>query len=975
MAPRTHGEKVKTFNSFLRSGLFLFLILSLSQGCITSSPRPNESNPESQTPTDTQTNNSSPSDHQGSHQDSSKTSAKPLTPPVLSRDVAHNRAKQIKNIFYKLDFKLGADDSEFEGKVIASFDLKPNAKDFGKKIDLDFDAGTVKAITVNGQPVDAEKISDMYDGHRITFKISHLNPKENKIEIAFSHTYTSDGTGLYRFKDPADDATYMYTNFEPYDANKLFPCFDQPDLKATYELTVDAPKNWHVISSTLESSISASEGREIHVFPQTQPFSTYVFSLHAGPYAVWKSKADTIPIRLFARKSLAKYVDHSEWFKITQQGLEFYSVQFGVPYPFKKYDQIIVPDFNAGAMENVGAVTFSERYVYRTRVTQDRRRSRADVILHEMAHMWFGDLVTMKWWNGLWLNESFATFMAATAVDKATDFKGSWPAFFAYEKIWAYWEDQLVTTHPIEVPVPDTDFAESNFDGITYGKGASTLKQLSFYIGQDEFTDGLQRYFQNYAYQNTTLGDFMKMLSEASGQNLPSWQKTWLLTSGVNKVEAQWECAVDSETDKKTLSSFKLVQKAPTVEGISNNQLGNLRPHRTRVLLQYPGLHQGKSTETFDVTYHSKETSVDEIIGKPCPSFVYPNDGDYDYVKVQLDPVSREYALKHLGTMKDPLLRQMLWHSLREEVADGKLPAQKYAETVFIQLNHETDPLILDRVLAGLFNPYSDRISVLKYLPSDSRKKYLTKFETFMMHHLMNAPAGSDQQLVWYKSFLSVASSSHGTGYLRSLLAGKAKLSGFAIDQERRWDIVGNLARNGAKDSSQLILAELKRDHTNMGENAAISAEVQIPDSKLKEQWLGIILGRTDALTPVAQALSKTQTSKARLLSLAKLKEAMDNYQLLSQEDATKASIDPYFETLSKLSTSSPAEDRDFGKNFARLMFPSLCEKNIVDNTTDLLNKNPALPATVVKWIKVRRQEEERCIRARQLASEREEEE
>jgi aminopeptidase N len=298
--------------------------------------------------------------------------------------------------------------------------------------------------------------------------------------------------------------------------------------------------DWQVVTNTLSKDTNHVDGRKSWQFPPSPVFSTYVFALHAGPYAFWKANANGIPIRLFARKSLAKYVDHQEWLKITQQGLMFYGTQFGYPYPFAKYDQIIVPDFNEGAMENVGAVTFSERYIFRTKVTQDKHMRRADTILHEMAHMWFGDLVTMRWWNGLWLNESFATFMSSWAIDQATQFTGIWQTFFTDIKTWAYREDQLVTTHPIELPVPDTDHAEANFDGITYGKGASTLKQLSFYLSEDDFREGLQRYFQKYAFKNTTLTDFIQMLSEASSQDLSKWQHSWLQTTGVNTIQTAW---------------------------------------------------------------------------------------------------------------------------------------------------------------------------------------------------------------------------------------------------------------------------------------------------------------------------------------------------------------------------------------------------------------------------------------------------
>ncbi len=288
----------------------------------------------------------------------------------------------------------------------------------------------------------------------------------------------------------------------------LFPCFDQPDLKAVYSLKADAPADWRVISTAGEEKTEVSGARKTWTFAKTQKLSTYVFSVHAGPYHVWTSSAGAIPLRLFARESLAKYVPAGEWLELTRQGLDFYGAYFDLPYPFKKYDQILVPDFNEGAMENVGAVTFGERYVSRSTQTLEEREETADTILHEMAHMWFGDLVTMKWWNGLWLNESFATYMSALAQSRATRYTRSWQSFFAAEKQWAYETDQRATTHPIEGDVADTGHAFADFDGITYGKGASVLKQLAYLLGEEKFRDGVRLYLKEHAYGNAEEKDF-----------------------------------------------------------------------------------------------------------------------------------------------------------------------------------------------------------------------------------------------------------------------------------------------------------------------------------------------------------------------------------------------------------------------------------------------------------------------------------
>src|SRR6185312_5421090 len=397
--------------------------------------------------------------------------------------------------------------------------------------------GALSSFKVNGATAAPVSSGDFF-----ALPKDALRAGENVVEVSFTHPYSVDGSGLYRFQDPEDERVYLYSNFEPYAAHRLFPCFDQPDLKATYALSVDAPAAWTVVSTSRERGIEASGRRRVWTFEKTPRLSTYVFSVHAGPYHVWTSTAGAIPLRLFARESLARYVDADEWLDVTRRGLDFYGQYFDLPYPFRKYDQLIVPDFNEGAMENVGAVTFGERYVSRSTQTLDEREEAADTILHEMAHMWFGDLVTMKWWDGLWLNESFATYMAALSRARATRYTRAWQTFFGDMKEWAYREDQRETTHPIEAVVPDTGEAFANFDGITYGKGASVLKQLAFLLGENEFRDGVRRYLKDHAYGNTEESDFFGAMTRASGQDLSAWRKDWLDAAGVNTVRADYAC-------------------------------------------------------------------------------------------------------------------------------------------------------------------------------------------------------------------------------------------------------------------------------------------------------------------------------------------------------------------------------------------------------------------------------------------------
>lgn len=906
-----------------------------------------------------------------------------VRPTALSHELAWLRARQLGQISYVLWFGLDEDHDDYEGRVVINFDLKDLKKAFGgpgpspeetganaaiersrirrrynylkalsSQVALDFEQGTIRAITVNGAAVSTSNLPNgkgpRFDGHRIYFHVSELlTSRSNRIEIAFSHPFSHDGQGLHRFQDPVDKSVYLYTNLEPYDAHRVFPCFDQPDLKASYELTVEAPQSWQVIANTSERDVTQVDGRKSWAFPPSPVFSTYVFALHAGPYAVWKASANGVPLRLFARRSIRQFVDAKDWLELTRKGLQYYGTEFGYPYPYSKYDQVIVPDFNEGAMENVAAVTFSEdRYVHRTKMTLDEKRDAADTILHEMAHMWFGDLVTMRWWNGLWLNESFATFMASQALSNVSHYPGIFEDFFR-EKAWAYWEDQLVTTHPIEVPVPDTDTANSEFDGITYGKGASVLKQLNFYLTPDDFREGIQRYFQKYALRNTSIRDFVRMLSEASGNDLSQWQKTWLQTAGVNGLRANWACKGGK------ISAFSLIQTPPAVPEGSTE----LRPHRTQVAFFSKDRH-GKlalrTRDTLAVSYSQASTPVPQAVGKACPDFVFPNYGDQDYAKVELDDKSLKIARDRLAAFGDPLLRQMIWNILWQRVIDGRMRAQDFADTVMGQAGGEKATLVLDENLKHLADrsPYSS--SATRFMGPALRHEYQPRIEAWIIRHLRSAPGGSDLQRVWFSAYLRASDSTASRELARALLMGRSRLPAFPIRQEERWQLIQLLASEDAPDARKLIDAELKRDPTDMGQKAAARAEAAIPTPENKKKWLA------ELMTPLHE-----DTRAAA--SVAKLRDAADAFQSIDHEELISESVDPYFEAIPELDHLA---ESPYAPYFARRLYPSLCTQEIVDKTTAALDAHPELPAEVIKTLKVRRQEEERCIRARAKSAE-----
>ena len=828
----------------------------------------------------------------------------------LTQAEAARRAALVKDADYELALSVDGGKVDFTGHEVLRFSLSSPADG----LTVDFTGGRIERLVVNGAAVEAPKPGLFFELPKAS-----LRAGENVVLIDFSHPYSVDGAGLYRFKDPEDDRVYLYSNFEPYDANKMFPCFDQPDLKATFTATVEAPLDWKVVSTSMEEKTSDAGARRTWTFAKTPRISSYVFSVHAGPYHVWTSSAGAIPLRLFARESLAKYIPSNEWLEITRQGLAFYGDYFALPYPFKKYDQLIVPDFNAGAMENVGAVTFSERYVFRSTPTLEDREDMAGTVLHEMAHMWFGDLVTMRWWNGLWLNESFATYMASLSTGRATRFRRSWMTFFSSEKLWAYETDQRETTHPIEGSVPDTEQAFANFDGITYGKGASVLKQLAFFLGEDKFRDGVRRYLKKFSYGNAEEKDFFAAMSEASGSGLDAWTKEWLETTGVNTVRAEYACA------KGRVSSFALAQS-------SGN--GVLRSHRTAVALD--------SQEPVSVAYAGARTAVPALVGRPCPALVYPNHGDEDYVKVELDARSLEAVKSGIAALPDPLERMMLWRTLWEMVRDAKWPVSEYQDLVLSALGSEKDFKVASSVLSTVYGRHAWSPSVLNYAP----KPDYARLEEFFWANTLKSEPGSDFEKLWFDGYVEVASSEAGAARLRGLLDGKALVAGMFIDQDRRWSILTRLGELGVPEAEALVAAELKRDASDLGVKSAITARAARPDLEGKKAWFAKI---TDL------------DSKA---SLGELRAAMAAFYPRTQLGLRGRFVEPFFETLPALVAR---KDGDFLDDYSRAMFPTLCTSGSAASFAAFLSKNPATKPVVLRALRDARQEEERCVKIRAL--------
>jgi len=780
----------------------------------------------------------------------------------LSQLDAAARSARVSNVDYVLDFTLTGKEN-FSATTTLAFDLKDN----GAALTVDLDKATIKSLKVNGKDV-----TPQYNGWFITLAAQDLKQGRNTVVVAYERAHSTNGEGLHRMVDPVDGRVYTYSHFEPAAAHQMFAVFDQPDLKGTYQVNVSAPADWQVISTTRETRVAASGDSKRWTFPKTKKLSPYNFSMHAGPYKMWEDRSGKYPMRLFARQSVAQQVKPAEWFKYTKSGLAFFDEYFGVPYQFGKYDQILVPDFLYGAMENAGAITFAERgFMYKADMTDEQRARLAGVIMHEMAHQWFGDLVTMQWWNGLWLNESFASFMGTLATAEATEFKDAWRAFYSEGKQQAYAQDQRSTTHPIEVPVPSTQNAFDNIDAITYSKGASTLMQLRHLLGADVFRKGVHNYLVKYQYKNARLEDFIGSLGQAAGRDMKDWTQQWLYQAGVNTIAANYSCAAGK------ISAFTLQQSAA-------REFPTLREQRVQVASFRLDGQQLKLDRKVAVTYKGAATTVPGMVGAACPDLVYPNYEDWGFVKVQLDGRSFDSARERLGSVGDPLLRAMLWQSLWDGVRDGKLPLNDFITTAVNNAPGEKDYTLLGDVLGKVVasRHYLD----LMHLDGPYTAQATRQLEDMAWNGTVAAKGNDNFQRRWFGTYLGVVSSRHGLDRLAALLDDKGGIDGLAINQDLRWAIIGRLNRYGYPGAPALVEAEQARDKSDTGAAAAIAATVSRPDPAVKTEWLGTITDlqtklpfsrvRTamGSLYPAEQGALAEQSAAQRLARLPELDKA-----------------------------------------------------------------------------------------------------
>lgn len=738
----------------------------------------------------------------------------------LTRVEAEERKSIVQYpIHYSVDLDLTQGDTTFVSTSTIQFGAKAGESTF-----LDLIADEVTSVTLNGESVEP---GEVFADDRIA--LNNLRER-NEVVVTAVCRYSTTGEGLHRSVDPSDGNVYLYSQFEVPDARRVYAVFDQPDLKAVFRFSVLAPCSWIVTSNmpvertedtdqmTFDGTLGTkpAEHAKRWTFAPTPTMSSYLTAICAGPYAEWHTTYQnedgrTIPMAQYCRQALkddfAKDVDYL--FDITKKGFAFYAKTWGVPYPYAKYDQIYVPEYNAGAMENIGMVTIRDSYVFSSKVTDALAERRVVTVLHELAHMWFGDYVTMKWWNDLWLNESFAEFTSTLATAEATEWKDAWATFCSGEKSWALNQDQLSTTHPIVAPINDLNDTYVNFDGITYAKGASVLKQLVAYVGRDKFFEGINHYLYRHAYSNATLNDLLTELEGTSGRDLKTWSAQWLEQAGINTIATDLHTAQDG-----TISELTLHQFAPTDHPV-------LREHRLAVGFYNEDEESGKvvRTDRIELDVDGEATTVTEATGKPRPQFLLTNDDDLTYTKLRFDDESLAFATANLYRFDDALARAVIWLALWDMTRDGELAASDFIGTTLKLLSTETESTTFRYALACLST------TVWHYTDRTKRAAIAQHTAQALLDLAKQAPAGSDMQFQLISAYLTygVEGDSAFADTVRGLLSGSLVLEGLELDNNFRWSLVRALSSINAIDEAD-IQQELERKDTTENREFALAA-------------------------------------------------------------------------------------------------------------------------------------------------------
>jgi aminopeptidase N len=816
----------------------------------------------------------------------------------LTRDEARERAALVSVDSYDVELDLTTGTETFRSETTIRF----HAAVPGSATFLDFIAPTVHEVTLNGRQLD---VASVVANSRIPLPDMAV---DNEVTVVADCAYSRTGEGLHRFVDPVDDAVYLYSQFETADARRMYACFEQPDRKATFTFTVIAPADWEVVSNSPTPTpveLRHQQGVARWGFDPTPRMSTYVTALVAGPYHAVRDSHGGVPLGVFCRRSLAEFLDADAILAVTKQGFDFFQAAFDYPYPFAKYDQLFVPDFNAGAMENAGCVTILEDYVFRSKTTDASYERRAVTILHELAHMWFGDLVTMRWWDDLWLNESFAEYASTLCQAEVTHWSYAWTTFANVEKAWAYRQDQLPTTHPIVSDIRDLEDVKVNFDGITYAKGASVLKQLVSWVGREEFFEGLRHYFRRHEWANTTLRDLLHVLEETSGRDLTSWSKEWLETAGVNTLRPSFEVDGDGR-----FTSFDVVQEAAQSHP-------TLRSHRLGI-----GLYE-RSTEGLlrrqhvDLDVMGERTPVKELIGAAQPDLVLLNDDDLTYTKIRLDERSQQTLLDSIALFSDSLARTLCWSASWDMTRDGEMAARNYLALVLSGVARESDDAVVQFLLR------TARTAMETYADPAFRETGLLLLATGLAGMMRDAEPGSDHQLTFTRAFASVATSPEHLQTVRDLLDGSQALSGLTVDTDLRWSLLQRLVATGVADEAE-IEAEQRRDDTATGQRHAALARAARPTEAAKAQAWRDLVERQDLPNTIQFAITA-------------------GFMQPTQRDLLRPYVPRYFASIKDVWASRSPE---MAQNIVQGLYPTLlAEQGTLQATDEWLGSADPVPA------------------------------
>lgn len=842
---------------------------------------------------------------------------------VLTQAEAAARVRQVADVNYRLELDLHAAQDSYGGRAVVTFSVL----DASRPLFLDFTGG-ITSLRLDGVPIEPD-----HRGHRIHLPVERLGERA-VLEVDYHNEHDHSGAGFHRFVDPEDGEEYVHSDFEPFAAHRLFPCFDQPDIKGTYELTVDAPAAWSVVSARMAAVEPLPDGRRRHRFPRSQRFSTYLFAVVAGPYTSVSTVHDGIPMALFARRSMAAILEREaeELFQLTAQGFDLYRSLFGQRYPFDKYDQLFVPEFNAGAMENVAAVTFHDSFLFRDPPTEAQRLERGEVVLHELAHMWFGNLVTLRWWDDLWLNESFATWASFHALERATRFTEAWKRFNGVMKPAAYRDDQRVTSHPIATPVPDTDAAQTNFDAIVYEKGASVLRQLMATIGEDAFAAGLRLHFERHAWGNATLAEFLDALGTAAGHSLDAWAAGWIRTKGTDIITATWQ-----EVDGR------MVDLAVTIEAPDP-----AAPPRTHAM--HLGIVHGVAPDlhitTLPVLAAGPRTVVPAPDALAVPRLVFPNRGDHDYARAVLDERSVAFALESMGELQDATLRQVLWSTLWDMVREGRLSSVDYLDAVARLLPAEADEELADAVLEHAIGALGS------YTPEDRRAEQASRFieRALDVVESTGTDGASDLGRTWLRAAVAAGPDAVGTLALDWLLELADQDGGgtLPVDQDLRWSLAIAASAAGREDAAARIDREAARDRSDRGVRARLTAEVASPDPAAKAEAWARING---------EGYGSFQLTRA----------AMRGFQMPSQRELLEPFRDAFFGELRRVFRE---REYAYARAWLRMLYPGLwAEASMVERARTLLTELGPEEATLARHLRETIDDQERMIRVRARAA------